>query len=115
QGHRLEWTVTGMDCAACTVKVTRAVERLPGVSDVKVALMGERLSLDLAPGTTPAAEVEGVVRRLGYGIAPRAPGVAAPAAAGGCCGAGAHDHGADAGHGAPGHVHDDPADRGKAW
>ncbi|MDR5652793.1 heavy metal translocating P-type ATPase [Ruixingdingia sedimenti] len=115
QGDRLEWTVTGMDCAACTVKVTRAVERLPGVSDVKVALMGERLSLDLAPGTTPAAEVEGVVRRLGYGIAPRGPGAAAPGAAGGCCGAGAHDHGADAGHGAPGHVHDDPADRGKAW
>ena len=47
--ERREWVVTGMDCAACTVKVTRAVERLPGVSEVRVALMAERLSLDLAP------------------------------------------------------------------
>ena len=31
-----EWTVSGMDCAACTTKVTRAVERLPGVSEVRV-------------------------------------------------------------------------------
>ena len=45
-----DWTVTGMDCASCTTKVTRAVERLPGVSDVKVALMVERLSLNLVPG-----------------------------------------------------------------
>ena len=30
QGKR-EWVVSGMDCAACTTKVTRAVERLPGV------------------------------------------------------------------------------------
>ncbi|GEK67921.1 heavy metal translocating P-type ATPase [Paracoccus denitrificans] len=69
--ERREWTVSGMDCAACTVKVTRAVERLPGVSDVKVALMGERLSLALADGATAAEEIEKIVRRLGYGIAPR--------------------------------------------
>lgn len=25
--ERREWTVSGMDCAACTVKVTKAVER----------------------------------------------------------------------------------------
>ncbi len=67
---RREWTVTGMDCAACTLKVTRAVEKMPGVSDVKVALMTERLSLELEPGTTEAGTIEDVVRKLGYGIAP---------------------------------------------
>ncbi|MBU8541823.1 cation transporter, partial [Falsiroseomonas tokyonensis] len=28
---RLVWRVEGMDCASCVAKVTRAVERLPGV------------------------------------------------------------------------------------
>ncbi len=74
--ERREWTVTGMDCAACTTKVVKAVGRLPGVSEVKVALMAERLSLTLDPSTTGAGAVEDVVRKLGYGIAPK--GQAAP-------------------------------------
>ncbi|KAA0969496.1 cadmium-translocating P-type ATPase [Aureimonas fodinaquatilis] len=133
---RREWTVAGMDCAACTVKVTRAVERLPGVSDVKVALMSERLSLNLAPQSTAPDQIEDIVRRLGYQIAPRA-GIAARAPAepvrhvhGPACNGHEHDHNdhdhsdhadapltakMEAGHGSPGHVHDDPADRGKAW
>ncbi|NGM46323.1 cadmium-translocating P-type ATPase [Rhodobacter sp. SGA-6-6] len=130
QGTKREWTVTGMDCAACTVKVTRAVERLPGVSDVKVALMAERLSLNLEPGGTDTGEIEEVVRRLGYGIAPKGEAAARktafvlPGSAPGADHAG-HDHPGhdqdspatadDAGHGTPGHVHDDPADRGKPW
>ena len=69
--ERREWTVTGMDCASCTTKVTRAVERLPGVSDVKVALMAERLSLNLAPGTTEPEIIEGTIRKMGFGIAPK--------------------------------------------
>ena len=68
--ERREWTVTGMDCAACTTKVTRAVERLPGVSGVRVALMAERLTLDLAAGADATA-IEGTVRKLGFGIAPK--------------------------------------------
>ena len=41
------------------------------------ALMGERLSLDLAPGTSAPAQIEDAVRALGYGIAPQAvPGAA---------------------------------------
>lgn len=29
--ERLEWNVSGMDCASCVAKVARAVERMPGV------------------------------------------------------------------------------------
>lgn len=54
---RREWAVGGMDCAACAVKVTKAVERLPGVSDVSVALMGERLALTLDPAQGDATQV----------------------------------------------------------
>ncbi|KFI28410.1 ATPase [Haematobacter massiliensis] len=135
--ERREWTVTGMDCAACTTKVTRAIERLPGVSDVKVALMAEKLTLDLAPGKTDPETIEAAVRKLGFSIAPygqeapRKKAFVLPAApvddccSGGTCSGnsaprnarGDHAHEGDAGHDAAEHVHshDDPADRGKSW
>ncbi|MDD7973272.1 heavy metal translocating P-type ATPase [Roseinatronobacter alkalisoli] len=74
--ERREWTVTGMDCAACTTKVVRAVERLPGVSEVKVALMAQRLSLNLTADMTAPEVIEGIVRKLGFGIV--AKGASAP-------------------------------------
>ena len=161
----VEWTVTGMDCAACATKIKNAVGRLPGVSDVNVATMSERLKLTLADGTTPREKIEGAVRSLGYQIEPRKAGAkkdfVLPGAvpeddhdeAEGHSHDDGHDHdhddagqdhsghdhsgedhakhdraGRDAapktakasarddsGHGNPGHVHDDPADRGKRW
>ncbi|SMO56568.1 heavy metal translocating P-type ATPase [Paracoccus laeviglucosivorans] len=106
--RRQEWTVTGMDCASCSLKVTRAVERLPGISQVSVALMSEKLSVTLTQDGRPE-DVEGTVRSLGYGIAAR----------GEDAGQAAHDHDHDdhAGHdhSGHGHSHDDPADRGKSW
>ncbi|OHC53470.1 MAG: ATPase [Rhodobacterales bacterium RIFCSPHIGHO2_02_FULL_62_130] len=151
----VEWTVTGMDCAACATKIKNAVGRLPGVSDVNVAIMSERLKLTLADGTTPSEKIEGAVRSLGYQIEPRKAGAkkdfVLPGAvpeddhdeAEGHSHDDGHDHdhddagqdrakqdhaGSDAvpkatkasarddsGHGSPGHVHDDPADRGKRW
>lgn len=141
---RREWTVTGMDCASCAAKVTKAVERLPGVSEAHVALMSERLTLTLAPGAATAQEIEETVKRLGYGVAPKGqeaprkrefviPGVAPFKPASSDHDHDGHDHAghdhadhvqkpakaADHGHGFPGssagHVHDDPADRGKRW
>jgi len=147
-----DWTVTGMDCASCATKIRDAVARLPGVSDVTVGVMNERLRLTLDGSLTPRTKVEAAVKALGYGIAPR--GAAAPAkrqfvlpgAADGVAGhdhdhgdghnhGGGHDHddghdhgghddghhhpkdtgSNDDGHGSPGHIHDDPADRGKRW
>jgi len=125
-----EWTVTGMDCASCATKIRDGVGRLPGVSDVSVTLMNERLRLTLDAGQTPRAKVEAAVKSLGFGIAPR--GMAAPVNKKFVL-PGAdmqdnhhsdndgHDHAPkaakadDSGHGSPGHVHDDPADRGKRW
>jgi Cd2+/Zn2+-exporting ATPase len=135
---RLTWRVEGMDCAACVAKVTRAVERLPGVSDVQVNLMAERLTVALAPNTTQGDAIARQVEALGYTVAPIATAATAaraePAHAHGPdCG---HDHGADghnhgqkgdhaghahgaepgaAGPAAHGHDHDDPADAGKPW
>ena len=100
-----------MDCAACATKIRSAVERLPGVSDVSVAIMAEKLTLKLDADTTPRASVEATVTKLGYGIGSPKPArarnlvipSAAPVAAD-------HDD-----HNSPGHIHNDPADRGKHW
>ncbi|MCQ0972085.1 cadmium-translocating P-type ATPase [Paracoccus sp. TK19116] len=70
-GASCEWTVTGMDCGACAGKVRTAVERLPGVSQVEVALMTERLRVTLDEGQTTRERVEAVVRSVGDGIAPK--------------------------------------------
>ncbi len=132
-----DWTVSGMDCGSCATKIKDAVARLPGVSGVDVGIMSERLRLTLDESKTGRDKVEKVVKSLGYGIAPRAAGAKKdfvmpgdPVAKDhGDDHAGhdhsGHDHGPkaaakvtksdDSGHGSPGHVHDDPADRGKRW
>ncbi|TKD17411.1 cadmium-translocating P-type ATPase [Rhodobacter capsulatus] len=98
-----EWQVGGMDCAACAGKVRTAVERLPGVDAVEIALMSERLRARLTPGATSPAELERVVTRLGYtitriGAAPPVPVLRRPESG--------HDHGHDHGHAHDGHGHD---------
>ncbi len=131
-----EWTVTGMDCASCATKIRDGIGRLPGVSDIGVTLMSERLRLTLDETQTPRAKVEAAVKSLGFGIAPRGLGVPAPTAkkafilpdtpATPTSGGPGYQQDApadgleisdseDSAHGSPGHVHDDPADRGKRW
>ncbi|WP_084698613.1 cation transporter [Muricoccus aerilatus] len=59
-----------MDCASCVAKVEGAVKRLPGVSDVAVNPMAERLTLHLEPGQTDPAAIERTVSALGYTARP---------------------------------------------
>ena len=127
---RTVWRVEGMDCAACVAKVTKAVQRLPGVSDVEVNLMAERLSVSLAPGAATSDAVIKQVEALGYNatLLPASGTAPMPAAAklhvhGPNCD---HDHaGHDhTSHGHPGHSHasgghvhgqDDPPNPAKSW
>ncbi|QCO57265.1 heavy-metal-associated domain-containing protein (plasmid) [Pseudorhodobacter turbinis] len=59
---------SGMDCGSCANKNKTALERLPGVSDINVALMTERLKLSLDETQTRRDKVEATVKALGYGI-----------------------------------------------
>lgn len=68
----LAWSVGGMDCASCAAKIEGALGRLPGVSDVAVSVMTERLTLRLAPGSTAPEAIERMVRGLGFTVAPGA-------------------------------------------
>ena len=75
-GERCDWTVTGMDCASCATRITTALSRLPGVADVQVGVMSERLTLNLDASRTARETVEATVKKLGFGIAPKGSPVA---------------------------------------
>ncbi|MBN9457060.1 MAG: cadmium-translocating P-type ATPase [Bosea sp.] len=62
----LSWKVGGMDCASCAAKIRGAVERLPGVDEVRLSVMSETLTLVLDEAQTSAAAVEKRVHGLGY-------------------------------------------------
>ena len=66
-----EWQVGGMDCAACAGKIRTALERLPGVEAVDIALISERLRLRLAPEGAALSEVERAVTGLGFTLTRR--------------------------------------------
>ena len=66
----LAWRIEGMDCASCVAKVSKAVERLPGTSDIHVNLMAERLTLTGAAGWAGPDAVERQVSSLGYRATP---------------------------------------------
>jgi Cd2+/Zn2+-exporting ATPase len=135
----VSWKVGGMDCASCAAKIKGAVERMPGVSDVKLSVMTETLSLSLDERQTDRAKVAAQVKALGYTAEPVVVKTALPpgSAAGGC----GHDHGhdhqhnhdhdhshdhgtppaaaaarkVDAGHGLPGHVHEATPEGAHWW
>ena len=69
-GTMAKYAVRGMDCAACAAKIEAAVSRLPGVSDARVGLQSETLSLRLASPEV-GAKVEQAVSALGYTISAR--------------------------------------------
>ena len=108
-GEALAWRVEGMDCASCVAKVRTAVERLPGIAEVEVNLMAERLTLQrTADGAGPEV-VEHQIAALGY-KASRLPSHSTAAADGHGhknLDRGKHDHAAHGGtdHGAGGGSH----------
>ena len=109
---RLRYRVEGMDCASCAARIEKAVSRVPGASDVAIAVATETMSVSLAGPGLPA-DIERIVRDLGY--EPRLLRSGAPPEPAGhehaCCGhahgEGEHDHaGHDHGDGAHDHDHD---------
>ena len=97
--EKLAWRVEGMDCASCVASLTRALEKMPGIADIEVNLMAERLTASLSSATPE--QVERQVAALGFTATPL--GALAPDAA-------PQEH-----HGHSHHDHDDPADAEKPW
>lgn len=57
--------ISGMSCGHCTASVTKALEALPGISNVKVSLDPGQAAFDAAPDADLNAAVQ-TVRDLGF-------------------------------------------------
>ncbi len=64
--YEIEWGINGMDCADCAMKAKIAVNRLPGVHNVKVSVTegNVRFDLDLSKGKVSRAN--SVLESLGH-------------------------------------------------
>ncbi len=65
-GTALSWKVAGMDCGSCAATIRTALEKMPGVGDLKISIATETLSLRLADGATAASAIDAQLARLGY-------------------------------------------------
>jgi P-type Cu+ transporter len=65
---RLELPVTGMTCASCSMRVEKALRKLPGVLEVGVNLATEQASVLYSPASTSYPEIKGAIEAAGYGV-----------------------------------------------
>jgi len=70
----VKFKITGMDCAGCARKIENAVNQIPSVTNVRIGLNTETLSVDIAEGQLN--RLAATVKELGYGIS--APSVLKP-------------------------------------
>ena len=61
-----QYIVTGMSCAACSVRVEKAVNQVPGVTVCTVNLLTGDMGVE---GTATPEEIIGAVEKAGYGAA----------------------------------------------
>ena len=59
-----QYNVTGMSCAACSTRVEKAVNAVPGVTACAVSLLTNSMGVE---GTASAAEIIAAVEKAGYG------------------------------------------------
>lgn len=79
--HCLRLRVDGLACGACVWLIESALARRPGVVDARVNLTARRLTLRWRGPAEAAEALAGVVRRLGYRLAPLDAAAADPAQA----------------------------------
>ncbi len=69
-----QYTVTGMSCAACSARVEKAVQKVPGVVSCSVSLLTNSMAVE---GEVDAAAVISAVEEAGYGASLKGTGAAA--------------------------------------
>jgi Cu+-exporting ATPase len=62
----LEFSITGMTCAACAARIERALNRLPG-TQATVNLATERARVRYTPGLVTHEQLLAAIQRVGYG------------------------------------------------
>ena len=59
-----QYHVTGMNCAACSTRVEKAVSKVPGVESCSVSLLTNSMGVE---GTASAQDIIAAVKQAGYG------------------------------------------------
>ena len=62
--HMKQYNVTGMSCAACSARVEKAVNKVPGVESCSVSLLTNSMGVE---GSANAADIIRAVEDAGYG------------------------------------------------
>ncbi|OPZ37467.1 MAG: Copper-exporting P-type ATPase A [Tenericutes bacterium ADurb.BinA155] len=65
-----KFNVTGMSCAACQANVTRAVDKVEGVTSANVSLLGKSMVVDFDETKTDESKIIAAVGSAGYGASP---------------------------------------------
>lgn len=63
-----QYNVTGMNCAACSARVEKAVKKVPGVTSCSVSLLTNSMGVE---GTASPAAILSAVQEAGYGASPK--------------------------------------------
>ena len=63
-----QYTVTGMSCAACSVRVEKAVSKVDGVTSCSVSLLTNSMGVE---GSATDAQIVEAVEQAGYGASPK--------------------------------------------
>ncbi|MFC1873722.1 heavy metal translocating P-type ATPase [Chloroflexota bacterium] len=63
--------VTGMSCATCAITIEKGLSETPGVSEAKVNLASEKVSVEYDPEKVDLSKLSQSVSELGYGVATR--------------------------------------------
>ncbi len=63
-----QYNVTGMSCAACSARVEKAVNKVPGVTSCSVSLLTNSMGVE---GTASASAIVSAVEEAGYGCSPK--------------------------------------------
>lgn len=69
-----KFQITGMSCAACQANITRAVQKLPGVSEVNVSLLANQMTVEFDETAVTRGQIIDAVVKSGYGAQPFASG-----------------------------------------
>ena len=64
---KAKFDITGMSCAACSARVTKAVEKVTGTQDVNVNLLTNSMQLAYDEDATSTAAIIAAVEDAGYG------------------------------------------------
>jgi copper chaperone CopZ len=64
--NRVVVSVTRMSCATCGFAIEKQVKKLRGVSDVKAAIMLNKVFIDYDPKLVDSATIKKAIDRTGY-------------------------------------------------